>query len=121
MWFFFIGFSVLSFRVEFFLKLLFVITSIIPGFFCVLLNINIVFDSYRNANSTSVLFPHSLNKAVCMLKLLVVAIVGDKSTDTDDDARWTLGRRAPWAQMGGWVGGIHTVSTGGGTTSKTRK
>lgn len=49
-----------------------------------------------------------------------MAVIGDNSTDTEEDARWTLGLRA---LMGtdGWVGGTHTGSTGGSTGTKTNK
>lgn len=55
-----------------------------------------------------------------MSRLLLVAVVGDNSTDTEDDARWTLGPRAPMA-TDGWVGGIRTGSTGGCATIETRE
>lgn len=48
----------------------------------------------------------------------LVAVVGDNSTDTEDDARWTRGPRALMA-TDGWVGGIHTGSAGGRATTKT--
>lgn len=50
----------------------------------------------------------------------MVAVVGDNSTDTEDDARWTLGPRASMA-TDGWVGGIRTGSTGGCATTETRE
>lgn len=40
----------------------------------------------------------------------MVAVVGDNSTDTEEDARWTLGLRAPMG-TDGWVGGAHTGRT----------
>ena len=63
---------------------------------------------------------YSLNKSAGTLGLLVAAVVGDNSTDTEEDARWTLG---PRALMGtdGWVGGTHTSSTGWSASTKTRK
>lgn len=48
----------------------------------------------------------------------LVAVVGDNSTDTEDDARWTRGPRALMA-TDGWVGGIRTGSAGGRATTKT--
>lgn len=48
----------------------------------------------------------------------LVAVVGDNSTDTEDDARWTRGPRALMA-TDGWVGGIRTGSAGGSATTKT--
>ncbi len=50
----------------------------------------------------------------------MVAVIGDNSTDTEEDARWTLGLRA---LMGtdGWVGGTHTGSTGGSASTETKK
>lgn len=57
---------------------------------------------------------YSQNKLAGALRLSVVAVVGDNSTDTEEDARWTLGLRA---LMGtdGWVGGTHTGRTCGST------
>lgn len=53
-------------------------------------------------------------------RLPVVAVIGDNSTDTEEDARWTLGRRAPMG-TDGWVGGTHTGSTGGSASTQTRR
>lgn len=43
-----------------------------------------------------------------MSRLLLVAVVGDNSTDTEDDARWTLGPRAPMA-TDGWVASVQAA------------
>lgn len=53
-------------------------------------------------------------------RLPVVAVIGDNSTDTEEDARWTLGPRAPMG-TDGWVGGTHTGSTGGSASTQTRR
>lgn len=37
--------------------------------------------------------------------MVVAAVVGDNSTDTEEDARWTLVLRAPDEHR--WVGGWH--------------
>lgn len=51
---------------------------------------------------------YSVNKSALGLSAVAVAaVVGDNSTDTEEDARWTMGLRV---LMGtdGWVGGTHT-------------
>lgn len=63
---------------------------------------------------------YCLNKNAGVLKLLAVAVVGDNSTDTEEDARWTLGPQAPTG-TDGWVGGTHTDRTCGISSSETRK
>lgn len=63
---------------------------------------------------------YCLYKSAGTLRLLVVAVVGDNSTDTEEDARWTLGPRAPMG-TDGWVGGTHTGSTGDSASTEGRK
>ncbi|TMS02728.1 Serine/threonine-protein kinase pim-3 [Larimichthys crocea] len=51
-----------------------------------------------------------LNKITGTLRLSVVAVIGDNSTDTEEDARWTLGPRASmgtdgWRGVPGWPAG----------------
>lgn len=64
--------------------------------------------------------PCTRSKSAGTFRLSMVAIIGDNSTDTEEDARWTLGPRAPMG-TDGWVGGTHTGSTGGSASTKTQK
>lgn len=53
--------------------------------------------------------------------LSVAASVGDKSTDTEEDARWTQRPEGPPTGADGLVGGTHTGSTGWRTKSRRRR
>lgn len=83
-----------------------------------------VFDLSSRGHRVQVSFfrvtVHSRNKSVGTSRLTVVAIVGDNPTDSEEDARWTLGPRGPMG-TDGWVGGTHTGSAGWGASTKTGK